>query len=81
METWILLLLFFMSLTSMISNAIGISYINDDSKPSERFLIVNLVISIVFILLFGFLVFKNLRTPAVSGRVLPTNGFNSGNGL
>ena len=73
METWILLLLFFMSIASMISNAIGISYINDASKPSERFLIVNLVISIVFILLFGFLVFKNLRTP--------TNGFNQGNGL
>ena len=62
METWILLFISIMSLMSLISNAIGIAAINDKNKDSEKFLIGNLVASIVFFLAFGFLLFRNLKT-------------------
>jgi hypothetical protein len=53
------ILVWILAFMAIISNSIGISVINDSTKDKERFLIFNLVASIVLILIFSYMVYRD----------------------
>jgi hypothetical protein len=53
------ILVWILAFMAIISNSIGIYVINDSTKDKERFLIFNLVASIVLILIFSYMVYRD----------------------
>ena len=56
------ILVWILALMAIVSNSIGISVIKDSTKDKERFLIFNLVASIVLLLVFSYMVYRDFTS-------------------
>ena len=56
------ILVWILALMAIVSNSIGISVIKDSTKDNERFLILNLVASIVLLLIFSYMVYRDFTS-------------------
>lgn len=56
------ILVLILAIMAIVSNSIGISVIKDSTKDNERFLIINLVASIVLFLIFSYMIYRDFTS-------------------
>jgi len=63
MEWWVIFLILLSAVMMIASTAIGIQCINDPKTKREQYLIVTLILSILLVLLMGYVIFQG-ATPS-----------------
>jgi hypothetical protein len=63
MEWWVIFLILLSAVMMIASTAIGIQCINDPKTKREQYLIVTLILSILIVLIMGYVIFQG-ATPS-----------------